>query len=87
LPVRRASSRSYRPAGDEIGSLPLLDEAQPGGGFSRESFLRALVVQLSQAVERMHGPDGAEAAVAQVGIDVGGQMEQEYRVATESSVG
>jgi predicted ArsR family transcriptional regulator len=31
----------------------------------------------------MHGPDGAEAAVAQVGIDVGGQMEQEYRVATE----
>lgn len=32
---------------------------------------------------RLHGPDAAEAAVAQVGIDVGGQMEQEFRLARE----
>jgi anti-sigma regulatory factor (Ser/Thr protein kinase)/predicted ArsR family transcriptional regulator len=83
LPVRRASSASYDPPATTFGALPRLEEAQPGGAFGRESFLRALVVQLSQAIERIHGPNAAEAAVAQVGIDVGGQMEQEFRLARE----
>ena len=58
--------------------LPAIDEAGPDG-FGRESFLRALVVQLSRAVEDQHGPDAAEAAVAQVGTDVGAQMETDQR--------
>jgi predicted ArsR family transcriptional regulator len=40
------------------------------------------VVQLAQAVERNGGPGMAEACVAQVAIDVGAQMELEYRAAT-----
>lgn len=81
LPVERATSESHDPPRHRIGVLPALDEAQPSGGFGKESFLRALVVQLAQAVEATHGPDAAEAAVAQVGADVGGQMEAEYRQA------
>lgn len=83
LPVDRAPSPSYDPAPSDTASLPLLSEARPEGGFNRESFLRALVVQLAQAVERHSGPGAAEAAVAQVGIDVGGQMEAEYRQARD----
>ena len=64
-------------------ALPRLDEAMEGGGFGREPFLRALVVQMSQAIEERHGPDAAEAVVAQVGTDVGGQMEAEFRLAEE----
>lgn len=62
-------------------ALPALAEARPEGAFDKESFLRALVVQLARTIEDHHGPDAAEAAVAQVGMDVGGQMEQEFRLA------
>lgn len=83
LPVQRRRETSHDPRPSAGPSLPGLDEAHPAGGFGRESFLRALVVQLAQAVERLGGPDVAEEAVALVGRDVGGQMEREYRAAKE----
>lgn len=83
LPVSRAPSRSIDPPRHLSGALPGLEEAQPSGGFSRDVFLRALVVQLSQAVEHAGGPDLSEDVVAEVGITVGGQMEAEYRAAKE----
>lgn len=83
LPVQRMASRSIDPLPLPVDVLPSLDEAQPEGGFGRESFLRALVVQLSQAVEHTAGPDVGEEVVAQVGVAVGGQMEAEYRLAHE----
>jgi anti-sigma regulatory factor (Ser/Thr protein kinase) len=79
LPVRRPATPSFDPPHRSVNPLPSLGEAEPDGGFGRESFLRALVVQLAQAVEQQHGPEAAEAAVAQVGLDVGGQMEEEFR--------
>lgn len=82
LPVGRAPSTSHDPPRNHCDALPRLDEARPEGGFGRESFLRALVVQLAQTVERDAGPAAAEASVAQVGTDVGGQMEAEYRSAS-----
>jgi anti-sigma regulatory factor (Ser/Thr protein kinase) len=82
LPVVRSPSPSFDPPARRTHALPALDEAEPSGGFGREAFLRALVVQLAQAVEDAYGPRAAEAAVAQVGIDVGGQMEREYQAAT-----
>ncbi len=78
LPVERAAQPDLDPPRRTINVLPSLDEAGPSG-FERESFLRALVVQLAQGVERIEGPQAAEAAVAQVGVDVGSQMEAEYR--------
>ena len=60
---------------------PTSTRPSPGRGFGREPFLRALVVQLAQALERNGGPALAEACVAQVGIDVGSQMEAEFRAA------
>jgi anti-sigma regulatory factor (Ser/Thr protein kinase) len=86
LPVTREPERSHDPQRRTTGTLPALDEARAEGGFGREAFLRALVVQLAQAVELQHGPDAAESAVAQVGADVGGQMEEEFRRA-ENIVG
>ncbi|HMM95507.1 ATP-binding protein [Phycicoccus sp.] len=83
LAVSRRPAQSVDPPRRSSGLLPALHEARPGGGFGKESFLRALVVQLSQAIEHHHGPDAAEAAVAQVGTDVGGQMEQEVRLAEQ----
>ncbi|HVL88889.1 MAG TPA: methanogen output domain 1-containing protein [Actinomycetota bacterium] len=83
LPVTRQSSDTYDPPRRRSGALPHPDEAQPGGGFGKESFLRALVVQLAQAIEADHGPAAAEAAVAQVAADVGGRMEDEYRAAKD----
>ena len=83
LPVWRKTSRSIDPPRHLTGALPGLEEARPEGGFNRESFLRALVVQLSQAVEHAGGPDLNESVVAEVGINVGGQMEAEYRAAKE----
>ena len=64
------------PFGD---ALPTPEEADADGTFAKEPFLRALVVQLARHVEHDEGPDGAAAAVAQVGADVGGRMEEEYR--------
>ena len=83
LPVRRSPAVSHDPPRHRAGALPALEEARPEGGFGKESFLRALVVQLAQAVTLQHGPDAADAAVAQVGIDVGAQMEAEYRAAEQ----
>ena len=81
LPVPRRTTASFDPPRRPTNVLPALEEAQPTGGFGKESFLRAIVVQLSQAVETNHGPDAAEAAIAQVGADIGGQMEEEFRLA------
>lgn len=83
LRVSRSTEKSFDPPRSDVDALPRLDEARPEGGFARDSFLRALVVQLAQTIELQHGPDAAQAAVAQVGTDVGGQMEQEFRSATE----
>jgi anti-sigma regulatory factor (Ser/Thr protein kinase) len=83
LPVPRRTTATFDPPRQPTNALPALEEAQPTGGFGKESFLRAIVVQLSQAVEANHGPDAAEAAVAQVGADVGGQMEEEFRLAED----
>lgn len=86
LPVPRRTTATFDPPQRRTNVLPALAEARPEGGFAKESFLRALVVQLSQSVEANHGPDAAEAAVSQVGADIGGQMEKEFRLA-EAVVG
>lgn len=83
LDVVRPPSQDHDPEPTAGVSLPDLDEALPTGGFDRESFLRALVVQLAQAIERNGGPAMAEASVAQVAIDVGSQMEAEFRRAEQ----
>ncbi len=83
LPVKRSATVDLDPPRRTVDPLPDLVEAQPEGAFGKESFLRALVVQMARAVEFRHGPDAAEAVVAQVGADVGGQMELEYRRAAE----
>ncbi len=82
LPVRRGISESHDPPRTPTGALPGPDEAGLDG-FGKESFLRALVVQLAQTLEMNHGPNAAEAAVAQVGTDVGSRMEEEYRRAKD----
>jgi hypothetical protein len=81
LPVTRAPSVSHDPPRRRAGALPLPEESLPQGGFGKESFLRALAVQLAQTIEIQHGQDAADAAVAQVGTDVGGRMLDEFRVA------
>ena len=81
LPVQRAPSPDLDPPISMVNPLPDLSEAGPEGAFGRESFLRALVVQLARTLEYQHGPSAAQAAVAQVGTDVGSQMEAEYRLA------
>ncbi len=81
LPVKKPSARSYDPQRHVVDALPAHQEALPEGGFGKESFLRALVVQLVRAIEYQQGLGAAEAAVAQVGIDVGGRMKEEYRLA------
>lgn len=81
LPVTRATEPVVvPPQRREAGTLPSLDEAGPAG-FGKEAFLRALVVQLAAAVEAHEGPDAGARAVTQVGVDVGGRMEDEYRAA------
>lgn len=79
LPVTRSRTLSHDPPRRTVGALPLPEEARPDGTFDKESFLRALVVQLARTVELQQGPDAADAAVAQVGSDVGARMEEEYR--------
>ena len=81
LPVpRRTEPVVVPPQRREAGTLPGVEEAGPGG-FGKEPFLRALVVQLAAAVEAQQGPDAGAQAVTQVGVDVGGRMEDEYRAA------
>ncbi len=82
LPVARTPSVSIDPPRRRTTELPSLDEAEEGRGFGKEAFLRALVVQLAHTVAEQVGPDAAERAVAQVGTDVGSQMELEYRLAS-----
>ncbi len=82
LAVRRPFDVSIDPPRRGGGALPDLAEAT-ADGFDRQTFLRALVVQLAQEVERRDGPAAAESLVAQVGIDIGAQMEAEYRMARE----
>jgi anti-sigma regulatory factor (Ser/Thr protein kinase) len=82
LPVTRTPAVSIDPPRRRTTVLPSLEEAEPDRGFGKEPFLRALVVQLAQTVAEQQGPDAAERVVAQVGADVGGQMELEYRAAT-----
>ena len=83
LDVDRLPAESFDPAPSRGPLLPGLDEALADGGFGKEPFLRALVVQLAQAVERNGGPALAEACIAQVAIDVGSQMEAEFRAVTD----
>jgi anti-sigma regulatory factor (Ser/Thr protein kinase)/predicted ArsR family transcriptional regulator len=78
LPVTRAEEPSYDPPPREINPLPTMEDAGQDG-FGKESFLRALVVELALAVEETHGPQAAQAAVARVGSSIGSQMEREYR--------
>jgi hypothetical protein len=79
LPVTRAPSRSIDTPPSTVASLPADEEMRADGTYGKESFLRALVVQLAQTVELLDGPDVADAVVAQVGTDVGGRMEDAYR--------
>ena len=81
LPVRRRRAISHDRPQSSLAPLPAPEEAGPDGAFGKESFLRALVVELAQAVEGTQGPDVAEALVAQVGTNVGSRMEESYRTA------
>jgi DNA-binding CsgD family transcriptional regulator/anti-sigma regulatory factor (Ser/Thr protein kinase) len=81
LPVRRRREVSHDPRSCSPNPLPAPEEATSDGTFGKEAFLRALVVELAQAVEGAQGPDVAEAMVAQVGTNVGFRMEEGYRAA------
>jgi len=81
LPLWRRPTRDLDRPRNTVNPLPALEEAREEGGFGKEAFLRALVVQLARTVDYEHGPDAAETVVAQVGADVGGQMEREFRLA------
>jgi anti-sigma regulatory factor (Ser/Thr protein kinase)/predicted ArsR family transcriptional regulator len=83
LPVGRAVEQSYDPPRSLTASLPTSAEADEEGGFGKESFLLALVVEMARSVEAREGPDAAEALVAQVGANIGGRMEEEYRRARD----
>lgn len=78
LPVTRPPQRSHEPL-RLSSALPGPEEANEDGTFGRESFLRALVVQLAAAVETIEGPDAIDATVTAVGSTVGDRMESEYR--------
>lgn len=80
LPVDRAAEESFDPPGRVLDPMPDLGEAGPTG-FGRESFLRALVVELARTVHETRGPGDAQDLIAHVGATVGGQMEAEYRAA------
>jgi anti-sigma regulatory factor (Ser/Thr protein kinase)/predicted ArsR family transcriptional regulator len=79
LPVTRPLERSHDPSPSLTGSLPASEDVDQEGSFGRESFLRALVVEMARSVEGEEGPEAAEALVAQVGANIGGRMEEEYR--------
>jgi predicted ArsR family transcriptional regulator len=81
LDVARDQQETAAPPHPSPTPLPLLDEARPDGAFDRETILRAMVVQLLQVVDLQHGPQAAQAAINQVGADVGRQLEAEFRIA------
>jgi anti-sigma regulatory factor (Ser/Thr protein kinase)/predicted ArsR family transcriptional regulator len=80
LSVTRRTEPSFDPLRRQLNPLPAADEAGPAG-FGKEAFLRALVVELARTAEATQGPAVVEQLVAQVGATVGGQMEEEYRLA------
>lgn len=82
LPVTRPAQRTHEPL-RLSSALPGPEEANEDGTFGRESFLRALVVQLASAVEALEGPDAIDATVTAVGSTVGDRMEAEYRRARD----
>ncbi|GHJ49374.1 hypothetical protein Cs7R123_67160 [Catellatospora sp. TT07R-123] len=82
LPVARAAEKSFDPPARVTDPLPAASESGPDG-FGREPFLRALVVELSRAVEDDAGLQRAQELVAHVGATVGGQMEAEFRAARQ----
>lgn len=80
LPIRRPPSPSFQPKPFSSSQLlPTPDEKNERGQFGRESFLRALVVQLAQSVERDSGPAAAEQLVAELGAGIGFRMEEAFR--------
>lgn len=85
LNVERSESADYDHPPDNRRRLPEIEEAEDGL-FARETFLRALVVELADGVEFEQGPAVAESAIAKVGSVVGGQMEQALRQHRETDV-
>lgn len=83
LPVTRPLERSHDPARSLTPSLPTPAEADEDGSFGKEPFLVALIVEMARSAEVHEGPDAAEALVAQVGANIGGRMEEEYRRARD----
>jgi anti-sigma regulatory factor (Ser/Thr protein kinase)/predicted ArsR family transcriptional regulator len=83
LPVTRPIERNHDPTRSLTSSLPAAEEVDEDGSFGRESFLRALVVEMARSVEGQEGPEVTEALVAQVGANVGSRMEEEYRRARD----
>jgi len=83
LPVSRAVERSHDPPRSLTPSLPTPAEVDAEGSFGKESFLVALVVEMARSAEAQEGPDAVEALVAQVGANIGGRMEEEYRRARD----
>lgn len=81
LPARRPPAVPIDMPRHRHGRLPALSDVRPGGGFGRETFLLAVAVQLAQTSEETVGADVVERLIAQVGADVGAQMEIEYREA------
>jgi anti-sigma regulatory factor (Ser/Thr protein kinase)/predicted ArsR family transcriptional regulator len=79
LEVRRLPEGARRRRPPRPAALPTPEEAGVDGTFGRESFLRALVVNLASSIEAEHGPAAAGALIEEVGTDVGGRMEDEYR--------
>lgn len=80
LDVERASTPAPTASVDSsVGRLPHLDEADDDGYFDRESFLRALVVDLANHIELEYGPAAAEDAVSRIGTSIGRQMEAAFR--------
>ena len=80
LPIRRVASVSIDPPRRRTASPLSLTEVKQEGAFGRETFLHAVTSQLAQVMELQMGP-AADAVVAQVAVDVGSQMEAEYRIA------
>ncbi|MEV4415748.1 methanogen output domain 1-containing protein [Catellatospora sp. NPDC049609] len=80
LPLIRREEPSFDPPARMAAGLPHPSEAGPRG-FGRESFLRALVVELAHAADGNLGPQPTKELIAQVGTTVGSRMEQEFRAA------
>ena len=79
LPVDRNPEVGYDERPGESTQLPAPEEVRDDGTFGKESFLRALVVELAHQVESHDGPAQTEVLVSRVGANVGARMEEEYR--------